>query len=71
MSKEVETITRRRMVSRHDIAEYEAEGWKFEKNFGTQSAFVTRTEKVKVAVVPSKPQEEKAEKKEGKEKSKA
>lgn len=56
---EVETITRKRMVHREDIAEYEAEGWKFVANKGKQSAIMEKTEKVKVVVVPSKPEEKK------------
>ena len=59
MAKEVETITRRRMVNREDVAEYQKEGWKFVENCGKQSAYVEKTEKVEAEVVPSKPKEEK------------
>ena len=65
MGIEVETITRKRMVNRTDVAEYEAKGWKFDRNAGTQSAYVTKTEKVKAQIVPSvKKQEEKGKSKE-------
>ena len=59
MAKEVETITRKRMVHREDIAEYNQRGWKFVKNAGKQSAIMEKTEKVKAEVVPSKPKEDK------------
>ena len=55
--KEVETITRKRMVNREDIAEYQQRGWKFVENKGAQSAIMEKTEKVMAPVVPSKPEE--------------
>ena len=62
-TKEVETIVRRRMVKRQDVAEYEQRGWKFSGNRGSQSALMEKIEKVKAAVVLSakeeKPKEEK------------
>ena len=53
---EVETITRKRMVSREDIAEYQQRGWKFVENKGKMSAIMEKTEKVQAKVVPSKPE---------------
>lgn len=61
--KEVEHIIRQRMVNREDIAEYEAEGWKFVSNKGTQSALMEKKIKVEAPVVPSKPVEHKKEEK--------
>ena len=59
--KEVEHIVKRRMVNRTDIAEYEAEGWKFVSNKGAQSALMEKKFKVEAPVVPSKPVEHKKE----------
>lgn len=55
--KEVEHVTKRRMVNRHDIAEYQQRGWKFVENKGTQSALMEKKIKLEVPVVPSKPEE--------------
>jgi hypothetical protein len=52
-AKEVEHITKQRMVNRHDIAEYEAQGWKFVSNKGTQSALMEKKITVEAKVVPS------------------
>lgn len=61
--KEVETITKQRMVHREDIAEYQQQGWKFVENRGKQSAIMEKVLKVQAPVVPSKPEEKKEEKK--------
>ena len=53
MAKEVENITKTRMVNRHDVAEYEQEGWKFVRNAGTQSAIMQKVEKAQAPVVAS------------------
>ena len=59
--KEVENVTRQRMVNRHDIAKYEAAGWKFISNKGSQSALMEITEKKSAPVVPSAPAVEQKE----------